>query len=109
MIEQVTHDTRLWLVASGANITDGQIVVHTQVAFDEARDLPVLARPIIALEDEDVAARRGASVARAPTLVVGVGERRTDGTAQRQRITGLGRADPIRQTSFFHSASRSTA
>ena len=74
LIEQVAHDTGLWLIPSCADITDGQIIVHAHVALDETRDLPIVASAVVTLQDEDVAARRGAAVAFAAALVVGVGE-----------------------------------
>jgi len=45
------------------------------VALDETRDIPVLGTPIVAFEDEDVAARRGAAVAFAAALMVGMRQR----------------------------------
>jgi hypothetical protein len=74
LIEQVAHDASLWLIAGCPNVTDRQIVVHAHVALDETRDIPVLGRAIVALQDEDVTACRGARVAFATSLMVGVGE-----------------------------------
>jgi len=74
LIEQVAHDARLWLIPSRTDVTNRQIIVHTHVTLDETRDVPVLGSTIVAFEDEDVAARRGAAIAFAAALVVGVGE-----------------------------------
>jgi hypothetical protein len=74
LIEQVAHDAGLWLISSRTNVTNGQIIVHAHVALDETRDLPIVGRAIEALQDEDVAARRGAAVAFAAALMVGMGE-----------------------------------
>jgi len=74
LIEQVAHDARLWLIPSRTDVTNRQIIVHTHVTLDETRDVPVLGSTIVAFEDEDVAARRGAAVAFAAALVVGMGE-----------------------------------
>jgi hypothetical protein len=75
LIEQVAHDAGLWLISSRADVTDGQIIVHTHVALDETSHVPVLGGAIVALQNEDVAARRGAAVAFAAALMVGVRER----------------------------------
>jgi hypothetical protein len=75
LIEQVAHDAGLWLIASCANVTDGQVVVHAQVTLDETRDLPLLGRAVVALQDKDVAAGSGPAVALAATLVVGMSQR----------------------------------
>jgi hypothetical protein len=74
LIEQITHNAGLWLIARRADITNGQVVIHAQVALDETGDLPVLARPVIALQDENVAAGGTAAVAFAAALVVGMGQ-----------------------------------
>jgi hypothetical protein len=109
LIEQVAHDAGLWLISSRADVTDGQVIVHAHMTLDKTRDVPMLGSPIVALQDEDVAARRGTAVAFATTLVVGMRQGRTDGIAQRRGISGLGGADAVCQTSFFHSASPRTA
>jgi hypothetical protein len=109
LIEQIAHDAGLWLIARRANVTDRQVVVHAHVAFDEPGDVPMLGCAVVALEDEDVAARRGAGIALTPPLVVGVGEGRTDRVTQRRGVRCFGRTDAISQTSFFHSASCRTA
>ncbi len=74
LIEQVAHDARLWLIPSRTDVTNGQIIVHAHVTLDETRDVPMLGSAVVVLQDEDVAARRGAAVAFAATLVVGMGE-----------------------------------
>jgi len=45
------------------------------VALDKTRDIPVLGSAVVAFQDEDVAARRGAAVAFATALVVGMRQR----------------------------------
>jgi hypothetical protein len=72
LVEQVAHDAGLWLIPSRADVTDGQIIVHAHVTLDKTRNVPVLGGAIVTLQDEDVAARRGATVAFAATLVVGM-------------------------------------
>jgi hypothetical protein len=86
LVEEVAHHAVLRLGAGGADIANGQVVVHAHVALDEASHLPVVRRAIVVFEDQDVAATGGASIAFAPTLVVRVSQGRTDRFAQRRRI-----------------------
>jgi hypothetical protein len=109
LIEQVAHDACLWLIASGADITNGQVVIHAHMAFDETCDLPVVGGAVVALEDEDIAAARGTPITFAAALVIGMREGGADRIAQRRGVVRLGRANPIRKTSFFHAASCRTA
>jgi hypothetical protein len=109
LIQQVAHDAGLRLIASRAHVTNRQVVVHAHVAFDETCHLPVVSSPIVALEDEDVAAAGGTPITFATAFVIGMGERCGDGIAQRRGVGCLGRANAIRQTSFFHGASCRTA
>jgi hypothetical protein len=109
LIQQVAHDASLWLVTSRTHVTNRQIVVHAHVAFDETCHLPIVGSPVVALEDEDVAAAGSTPVTFASAFVIGMGERCGDGIAQRRGVGCLGRANAIRQTSFFHGASCRTA
>ena len=109
LVEQVAHDAGLRLVARGADVVDGQVVVHPQVTLDESGDLPIVAGAIEALEDEDVAAASGAAVAFAAALLVGVRQGGADGVAERRGVIRIGGADAVRQTSLFHGPSRRTA
>jgi len=109
LIEQIAHDAGLRLVAGGADVADGEVVVDAHVALDEARHLPLVGGAVVTLENEDVAATCGATVRGATTLVIGVRERGADARAERGGIACLGRADAISQTSLFHAASPRTA
>jgi hypothetical protein len=109
LVEQIAYDGGLRLVAGGADIADRQVVVDAHVALDEARDLPIVRRPVVALEDEDVTAAGGATVALAPSLAIGMGERAANGVAQRLCVARLRGAHSVREPSFFHVASCRTA
>jgi hypothetical protein len=102
LVEQVAHNARLWLVADRADVADGQVVVDTHVALEETSHLPVVSRTVVVLEDEDVAAARGALITLATALVIGMRQRTADRITQRLGIAGLGRAHAVGQTSFFH-------
>jgi hypothetical protein len=104
LVEQIAHHAGLRNVASRANVVDRQVVVHAQVALDEASHLPVVVGAVEAFEDEDVAAAGGTSIAFAVALVVGMSEGRPDGVPQCRGVTCLGSPDTVRQTSFFHAA-----
>lgn len=109
LVKQIANDPRLRLIPSGADIPNRQVIVHAHVALDETGHLPRLRWPIEAFEDEDVAAGGGTSVALAAALMVRMRKRRADPHPQRFGVAGLGRADAIGETSFFHAASRRTA
>jgi hypothetical protein len=109
LVEQVAHHASLRLVASGTDVADGQVVVDTHVAFDETRQLPVMCRSVIALQDKNVATRRGTPIALAAALVVGMSQRTPDRLPQRSGVVDLGSSDAISQTTFFHGASCGTA
>ena len=57
------------------------------MALDETRDVPMLSRAVVVLQDEDVATRGGAGIALAATLMVGM--RQSD-----LRARGLTLPDP---------------
>ena len=57
------------------------------MALDETRDVPMLSRAVVVLQDEDVATRGGAGIALAATLMVGMRQSRTDGITQCRGIT----------------------
>jgi hypothetical protein len=105
LVEQVPHNARLRLITGGANIADRQVIVHSHVAFDEAGDLPIVSRAIVALENEDVTTTGGPPITLAVPLLIRVGEGRADRITQRRRIAGLGGTDAVRQTGFFHCGS----
>jgi hypothetical protein len=109
LIQQIAHDAGLGLLARGADVVDGQVVVHPQVALDESGDLPLVGGAIESLEDEDVAAAGGAAIAFAAALLIGVGQSCADSVAQGRGVIRIGGADAVRQTSLFHGASRRTA
>jgi hypothetical protein len=109
LIEQVAHDAGRWLIAGRADIAYRKVVVDAHVALDKTGHLPVLGSAVIAFEDEDIAAAGCATVTLAPALVVWMGEGRANGIPKRRSVAGLGGADAIGQTSFFHSASCRTA
>jgi hypothetical protein len=109
LIEQVAHHAGRWLIAGRADIAYREVVVHAHVALDKTGHLPVLDSAVIAFEDEDVAAAGSPTVAFPPTLVVWMGEGRANAIPKRSSVAGLGGADAIGQTSFFHSASCRTA
>jgi hypothetical protein len=102
LIEQVAHDTSLWLIADRTDVAYGQVVVHTHVALEEASDLPIVSCAVVVLEDEDVASARGALITLPAAMMIGMRQRTSDRIAQRLGIAGLGSADAVGQTSFFH-------
>jgi hypothetical protein len=109
LIEQVAHHAGRWLIAGRADIAYRQVVVDAHVALDKTSHLPVLGSAVIAFEDEDVAAAGSATVALAAALAAWMGEGRANSIPKRSGVAGLGGADAIGQTSFFHSASCRTA
>jgi hypothetical protein len=109
LVEQIAHDAVLWLVAGGADVADRQVVVHAHVALDKTSDLPVVGGAIVALQNEEVAAAGGALIAFPSPLMVGVSQSGADRVAEPRCIAGLGSADAVGQTSFFHGASLRTA
>src|SRR3954469_23461902 len=90
LVEQVAHNGRLGRVARGADIANGQVVVDAHMALDETGDLPFMRGAIVALENQDVTTTRGATIALAPPLMVGMRQRRADRVAERFSVTGLG-------------------
>jgi hypothetical protein len=109
LVEQIAHHGCLRLITGRAHIADRQVVVNAHMTFDEARDLPIVTRAVVTLEDEDVATTRCATVAFASALVVGMGEGRADRVAQRLGVARLGSADAVGEPTFFHVASCRTA
>jgi hypothetical protein len=109
LVEQVANDADLGRIPRGAHVVDRQAVVHAHVAFDKASDLPIVAGTIEALQYQDVTAAGGAAIALAAALLIWMRQRRTDGLAQRGGVGRFGSPNTIRQTSFFHAASCSTA
>jgi hypothetical protein len=109
LVEQIAHDTSLRFVAGRPDIANRQVVVHAHVALDKTSHLPVLGGAVVAFEDEDVAPAGSPGVTLAPTLVIRMREGRANSIPKRDGVAGLGGADAIGQTSFFHSASRRTA
>jgi hypothetical protein len=109
LIQQIAHDAGLWLIAGRAHVSNRQVVVHAHVAFDETCHLPIVRGTVIAFENEDVASAGGTPITFAAAFVIGMGERGGDGIAQCRGVVCLGRANAIRQTSFFHGASCRTA
>jgi hypothetical protein len=104
LVQQIAHHACLRHVASRADVVDRQVVVHAQVALDEASHLPVVVGAVEAFQDEDVAAAGGTPIAFAVALVVGMSEGGPNGVAQCRGVTCLGSPDTVRQTSFFHAA-----
>jgi hypothetical protein len=109
LVEQIPHDAGLWLIAGGTDIANRQVVVHAQVTFDKAGDLPVMRHAIVALENKNVAAAGAAPIALAVPLLVWMGKRRADRITQRRCVAGFGGTNAVRQTCFFHCASLRTA
>jgi hypothetical protein len=68
-----------------------------------------MCRSVIALQDKNVATRRGTPIALAAALVVGMSQRTPDRLPQRSGVVDLGSSDAISQTTFFHGASCGTA
>src|SRR5579859_4153019 len=109
LVEQVAHHASLWLGAGRADTADREVVVDPHVAFDEASQSPGLGRPVVAFQDENVPTRRGAPIALAAALVVGVSQGAADRFPQRRGVVDLGGANAISQTTFFHGACCRTA
>ena len=109
LVQQVAHHACLRHVAGCPDVADREVVVDAHVALDEASHLPVVRGAVVMLQDQDVAAAGGAGVALTPTLMIGVRQRGADGITQGLGVAGLGGADAIRQTRFFHDRSRRTA
>jgi len=109
LIEEIAYDACLRRVAGSPDIVDGEVVIDAHVALDEASHLPRLVAAIEAFEDQDVAATGRTAIALATALLIGVSEGCAHRIAQRLGVTLLGRADAVRQTSFFHAASCPTA
>lgn len=109
LIEEIANDACRGLIASGADVVDGQVVIHAQVALDEACNLPVVRGAVEALEDEDVASTGGATVAFAAALMVWVRQCGANRVTEGRGVARLGRTDAVGQTSFFHAASCATA
>ena len=109
LIEEVADDACLGLVAGSADVVDGQVVIHAQVALDEACHLPIMGGAVKALEDENVAATGRATVAFAAALMVWVRQSGANRVTEGRGVARLGRTDAVGQTSFFHAASCATA
>jgi hypothetical protein len=109
LVQQVAHHAGLGCVAGRPDVADREVVVDAHVALDEAGHLPVVGGAVVVFQNQDVAAAGRAGVALAPTLMVGVRQGGADGVTQGLGVAGLGGADAIRQTPFFHHASRRTA
>lgn len=109
LVEQVADDSGLWLVARGANVVDREIVVDPHMALDETGHLPLLAGAIEALQDENVTAAGRPTVAFTVARLVRVSQRCADRLAERSGVRGLGGADTVSQTSFFHGTPSRTA
>jgi hypothetical protein len=113
LVQKVAHHAHLRLVAMRAEVADRQVVVDPHVALDEAGDVVGVLLAVVALQHQQIAARGGAAVALAPTLVVGMSQRGADLGAQGGVVTWLRRAEPIRDGRAFdvglHGAARRTA
>ncbi len=103
LVEQVAHHARLGSIVSCSDIVDREVVVNPQVALDETRHLPRLASAVEVLQNENVAAAGGPTIAFAPTLLVRVRQRRADCVAQCRGILRAGGPDTVRETSLFHA------
>jgi hypothetical protein len=104
LIQQVAHHTGLRRVAGGADVMDGQVVVHAHVALDESGHLPCLGGSVETLQEQDVTAAGGAAVTLSMALIVRVRQGGADGVTQCRGVARLGSPDTVRQTFLSHAA-----